>query len=32
MAGLRQALDADGMDGFVAGFRAGQAEGDIDPL
>lgn len=32
MAGLRDALDKDTMDGFVAGFRAAQAEGDIDPL
>ncbi|MEX2617067.1 MAG: tRNA guanosine(34) transglycosylase Tgt [Alphaproteobacteria bacterium] len=32
MAGLRQALEADRLDGFVAGFRAGQGQGDIDPL
>ena len=32
MAGLRGALDDSSLDSFVDRFRAGQAEGDIDPL
>jgi len=32
MAGLRDALDADSLDAFVADYREGQAQGDIDPL
>ncbi|MCE6970871.1 tRNA guanosine(34) transglycosylase Tgt [Cereibacter sphaeroides] len=32
MAGLREAIEEGRLSGFVAGFHAGRAQGDIDPL